>query len=42
MIRGGVEVVICSTISGAIWMFVPLQTRDDIDFYSHLGFFILF
>lgn len=34
--RGGAEVILYTTISGAIGCLLPFQTREDVDFFSKL------
>ena len=37
---GGIEVLLYSTITGALGVFVPFTTREDVDFFQHLEMFM--
>ena len=37
---GGNELLLYSTISGALGVFVPFSTREDVDFFQHLEMFM--
>jgi splicing factor 3B subunit 3 len=39
-VQGRGRVVVVSTISGAIWMLIPLISRSQIDFFTHTEIFL--
>jgi splicing factor 3B subunit 3 len=40
LIPGGKKVVVAATVMGGLYAFLPLEARDDIDFFSHLEMFM--
>jgi len=38
--QGGVEAILYTTIHGTIGALVPVQSREDIDFFSHLEMYM--
>ena len=40
LVPGGSEAIVCSTVMGGIYAFLPFKSKEDIDFYHHLEMYM--
>lgn len=40
LLPGGRKMVLAATVSGGLYAFLPLEAKDDVDFFTHLEMFL--
>ena len=40
LVPGGREAIIAATVMGGLYAFVPMQSKEDVDFFQHLEMFM--